>query len=154
MKPIITVLNSYIKKEEEDGLLCDGLKILLDQLSGQNTENINVVVTSSKEGFSKTDASSLPVSSPTARTTKLTKPAKVLSWTHDKTLKTFIKQLKTWTEINKNVPVYVKYQDLMESLKLNKEIKGLPRFLGEHLLSFLEKKTYQTAKKALELLEV
>ena len=44
-----------------------------------------------------------------ARSTQVTKPAKVLSWLHNMTLKTFIKQLKTWTEINKDDPEFFKF---------------------------------------------
>ena len=34
------------------------------------------------------------------RATKLTKPAKVPSWTKDMSLETYAKQIATWTEIN------------------------------------------------------
>ena len=40
----------------------------------------------------------------------------------------------------------------MESLKTNKEIKGLPKYVGEHILPILEKKTDQTMKRVLEIL--
>ena len=40
----------------------------------------------------------------------------------------------------------------MESLKTNKEIKGLPRYLGEHVLPTLEKKIDQMMAKLLDLL--
>ena len=46
---------------------------------------------------------------------------------------------------------YVKYQDLMESLKTNKDIKGLPKYVGEHVLPALEKKTDQMMAKVLNL---
>ena len=42
----------------------------------------------------------------------------------------------------------------MESLKTNKDIKDLPRYVGEHFLPVLELKQDQTIKKVLELLEV
>ena len=48
------------------------------------------------------------VSSP--KTTKLTKLAKVPSWTKDLTLETYSKQLQTWTDI---------LQELVEFLLLN-----------------------------------
>ena len=44
------------------------------------------------------------------------------------------------TEIKEEIPELMKFHDLMESLKMNKEIKSLPRFVGEHILSVLEKK--------------
>ena len=68
------------------------------------------------------------------------------------TLETFIKQLETWTELNEDIPEFMKYNDLVESLKQNKDIKDLPRYVAEHVLPVLDKKTDQTIKRALELL--
>ena len=56
------------------------------------------------------------------RVTKLTKPPKVPIWTKDMSLETYNKQLASWTEMNKDVPKYVKYHDLIEELKKNKDI--------------------------------
>ena len=82
----------------------------------------------------------------------LTKPAKVPTWTGDLTLETFSKQIQTWLDILQEIPEYVKYADLVESLKTNKDIKGLPKYIGEHILPILEKKTDQTMKRVLEIL--
>ena len=68
-------------------------------------------------------------------------------------LETYIKQLETWAEINEDVPEYIKYQDFIESLKTNKDIKGLPGFVAEHVLPVLEKKPDKTVKKVIELLD-
>ena len=87
-----------------------------------------------------------------AKMAKLLKPAKVPTQTKDLTLETYAKQLHTWSDILADIPEYVKYQDLMESLKTNKEIKGLPRYVGEHVLPTLKKKTDQTMAKVLDLL--
>ena len=51
-----------------------------------------------------------------------------------------------------DIAEYIKYQDLMESLKTNKEVKGLPRYVGEHMLPILKKKSDQTILKVLDLL--
>ena len=48
----------------------------------------------------------------------------------------------------------MKYNDLVESLKQNKDIKDLPRYLAEHVFPVLDKKNDQTVERALELLEV
>ena len=56
------------------------------------------------------------------------------------TLETYIMELETWTKINEDVPMYVKYQDFMEIMKLSKDIKGLSRFVGEHVLPILQNK--------------
>ena len=47
----------------------------------------------------------------------------------------------------------MKFHDFMESLKVNKDIKDLPRYVGEHVLPVLEKRQDQRIRKALELLE-
>ena len=41
----------------------------------------------------------------------------------------------------------------MESLKTNKEVKDLPRYVREHVLPALEKKSDQTVLKVLDLLD-
>ena len=71
----------------------------------------------------------------------------------DLSLETYIKQLEMWAEINEDIPEYVKYQDFIENLKVNKEIKGLPWYIGEHVLPTLDKKPDQTVKQVLELLD-
>ena len=43
---------------------------------------------------------------------------------------------------------------MIKGLKNNKEIKGLPRYVGEHILPVLERKTDQTMKCVLELLDI
>ena len=52
------------------------------------------------------------------------------------------------------IPEYVKYADLVESLKTNKDIKGLPKYIGEHILPVLENKEDQTIKKVLDILTI
>ena len=74
------------------------------------------------------------------KVTKLTKPAKVPTWTKDMLLETYNKQLASWTEMNEDVPEYVKYHDLIEELKKNKEIKALQRYIEDHILTMFEKK--------------
>ena len=64
-------------------------------------------------------------------------------------METYAKQLHTWSDILEDYPEYMKYQDLMESLKTNKDVKGLPRYVGEHVLPTLDKKTDQTIAKFL-----
>ena len=82
----------------------------------------------------------------------LTKPAKVPMWTKDLTLETYIKQVQSWTDVLEDIPEHVKFADLIESLKTNKEIKGLQKYVGEHILPVLETKVDQTLKKVLEIL--
>ena len=52
-------------------------------------------------------------------------------------LETFKKQLQTWTEINEEIPEFMKYHNLMERLKTNKDVKDLLRYVEEHVLLVL-----------------
>ena len=125
-KPILTVLKSELKKETEDSQLLDGLKKVLVTISGQNAENMNALVCSLKDSFKKEESDVAPVATDAGRITKLTKPAKVPSWSKNMSMETFVKQIETWTEINEDVPEFVKYHDFIESLKVNKDVKDLP----------------------------
>ena len=49
--------------------------------------------------------------------------------------------IATWTNIDEDVPEYVKYYDFYEK---NKEIRGLQRYVAEHILSVLIQKIDQT----------
>ena len=150
---MIYVLKTGLRKETEEGLLFDGLKKLVLQIAEQNTYNMNMIVTTLKESFPVLDPSmSLPPSS--SKMKMLTKPAKVPSRSRNLTLETLMKQLQTWTEINDKVPEFVKFHDFIKSLKVNKDIKDLPQYVGEHILPVLEKKQDQTIKKVLELLDI
>ena len=62
--------------------------------------------------------------------------------------------MNTWIKINKYVPPNVKYQDLIESLKVNKDIKNLPRFVGDHILTVLQKVEDQNIEQVLEVLKI
>ena len=44
-------------------------------------------------------------------------------------LEILVKQIETWDEEKEDVPPNTKYQDFLESLETNKEIKGHPNFL-------------------------
>ena len=82
----------------------------------------------------------------------LTKPAMVPVWTKYITLETYIKQIQLWSDVLKEIPKHVKYADLIESIKINTQIKGLQKYVGEHVLLVLEIKDDQTLKKVLEIL--
>ena len=45
------------------------------------------------------------------------------------------------------------YQDLVESLKINKEVKGLAKYVDKYYLPVLNTKECQTVKDAIECLE-
>ena len=85
---------------------------------------------------------------------KITKPAKVPTWTKKMSLETYIKQLTTWSEINVDVPENVKYHDLIEELKKNSNIKGLLEYIADHILSVLKNKDDQTITRVTGLLDL
>ena len=64
----------------------------------------------------------------------------------------FKKQIKACYDINSDVPEYSRYQDLIEGHTLNKDIKGLPHFVNDHVLKVLDKKEEQTVVKIMECL--
>ena len=132
-------------KEMEPGVLLQGL----ERLTASNTESIKSLFHNVKkrELSPSNDSHS---SSP--RPAKLTKPAKVPSWTKDMSLETYVKQLTTWQEINEDVPEYARYHELIEELKKNKEIKGLQRFLADHILPVILNKEDQNVGKVITLL--
>ena len=100
----------------------------------------------------KTEPSPSIDSPSSSRPAKLTKPAKVPSWTKDMSLETYVKQLTTWQEINEDVPEFARYHELIEELKKNKDIKGLQRFLADHILPVILKKEDQNVGKVITLL--
>ena len=67
-------------------------------------------------------------------------------------METYTKQIQTWLDVLEEIPEHVKYADLVESLKTNKEIKGIQKYVGEHILPVLETKDEQTLKRVLEIL--
>merc|ERR1712243_510637 len=88
------------------------------------------------------------------RPNKLVKPAKVPSWTKSMKLKAYLKALEVWREMNKDVSEAVRFQDVIESLKINKEIEGLAQYVGEHVipkLDTIEKHTVIEIAKLLKL---
>ena len=110
------------------------MKKLMVQINKQNTGNIEQVVSvlkAKKDEHAET------------RTARITKLAKVPSWSKDLSMETYVKQIETWNEINEDVPPNTKCQDFVESLKTNKEIRGLPKFVAEHVLPVLRRKSDQ-----------
>ena len=72
------------------------------------------------------------------KTTKLVKPAKVSGWTKEMMLDVYLKALEVWMEMNKDVSESVRFQNVMESLKMNKEMNGLAKYVGDYVLPVLD----------------
>ena len=118
-----------------------------------NSNMITLMTTFKKE----TESSPSESTNKEAEVTKvimLTKPAKDPTWTKDMSLETYNKKLASWAEMNEDVPDYGKYHDLIEELKKNKEIKGLQRYIADHILTVLEKRTDQTLDRVASLLDI
>ena len=146
VKPLIRMLRDEAIKEavqeKEQGVLLQGLRELIDS----NTKNIKSLLNVRKREHSPS------VHPSSHRPAKLTKPAKVPSWTKDMSLETYVKQLTTWQQINEDIPEFGKFHELIEELKKNKEIRGLQKFLEEHILPVIETKEDQNVKKVITLL--
>ena len=57
-------------------------------------------------------------------------------------------------ETNKDIGEGVKYQDVIESLKNNREIVGLQQYIGEHVVIKLDTVEKQKVKQITELLKL
>ena len=152
-KAVVTIVKAESYREERDGALLDGLKKVLVHLSSQSTENMEGLTNAFRATTTELVDSLTRKAGDVSRSTKLTKPAKVPNWTKDLTLEIYAKQIRAWNTASEDVPVNTRYHDLVESLKMNKDIHGLPRFVGDHVLPVLDKFPDQTVERVLELLE-
>ena len=141
VKPILKIIQAEREKEIEQGTFLEGI----EKLMASNEENMK----SFFHNVRKREHSPSEKSSSSAR---LTKPAKVPSWTKDMSLETYVKQLTAWQQINEDIPETAKYHELIEELKKNKEIRGLQKFLADHILPVIEKKEDQNIRKVTTLL--
>ena len=101
-------------KEKEQNVYLDGIKQLVQEIRMERKSHGDVKVR-------RDDIEDAGTSENKPRL--LTKPAKVPVWTKDITLETYTKQINAWSTVLKDIPEHVKYADLVESLKTNKEIK-------------------------------
>ena len=88
------------------------------------------------------------------RPNKLVKPAKVPSWSKDMKLDAYLKVLEVWMEMNKDVSEAVRFQDVIESLKMNKKIEGLAKYVREHVIVRLYTIEKHKVKEIIELLKL
>ena len=91
IKPILKQLQEDFKKDINGGVLSEGLRDLINS----NTETMNTNMTAivnKKETVFSTPSGSSTTEAGVTKVTKLTKPAKVPTWTKDMSLKTYNKQ--------------------------------------------------------------
>ena len=100
VKPILKILKEEFKKDLEQGVFLDGMTKLINlntENMNKQTENMTSLVTSIKDSFKKETVSSGSSSGSSTteagvnKVTKLTKLAKVPSWTRDMSLETYTK---------------------------------------------------------------
>ena len=130
-------------KEKEQNVYLDRIEEILNTIKMR-------IDTSGDPKVKKSDSTETSTVSNKPRL--LTKPAKVPVWTKDLTLETYIKQIQSWSDVLEEIPEHVKYADLIESLKTNKDIRGLQKYVREHVFPVLETKVDLTLKKVLEIL--
>ena len=84
---------------------------------------------------------------------KVVELAKFPTYTKELSLEIYKQQIETQNKVNNDVFTNIKYRDLIESLKINKEISGLQRFVSDHTVKVGEKKGDQLVRKVLDILE-
>merc|ERR1711895_185646 len=81
------------------------------------------------------------------------KPAKVPSWSSGMKLTAYKKAIEVWMENNKDLPEAARYQEVIESLKVNKEIDGLAVYIGGYVVDILDTVEKQTVKNLIDALD-
>ena len=69
-------------------------------------------------------------------------------------LQAYKKSIEVWMENNKDMSEAARYQDVIESLKMNKDIEGLAKYIGEHVVGKLDTIEKQNVKEIIELLDL
>merc|ERR1712240_887162 len=126
MNPIRKWYRDDMEKRQTNSDIWEGLKSMTDALINGNKERPN----------------------------KMVKPAKVPRWCKGMKYQAYKKSIKVWEENNKDMPEAARYQDVIELLKLNKDIEGLARYIGENVVGKLDTIETQTVKDLLKLLDI
>merc|ERR1712121_92180 len=66
----------------------------------------------------------------------------------------YLKALEVWMEMNKDVSEAVRFQDVIESLKINNAIEGLAQYVGEHVIPRLDRIEKHTVIEIVKLLKL
>ena len=90
----------------------------------------------------------------TSRSSKLVKPTKVPSWGTGMKYKAYKKSIEVWEQNNQDMPEPARYQEVIESIKQNKNIEDLARYAGEHIVGTLDTAERQNIKEILKLLDI
>ena len=127
----------------------------VSQLNGN--ESLNAILSKLSEGLiatqtfqntwiEKNEAKSI------STTSKLVKPPKPPTWTKEMAFDTFQKQVRRWSNNEKQITEIDKYHDLIEELKKNKDINGLTEYVNDQIVETCSDESYQTVEKVLIVL--
>ena len=130
MKPVIKWHNQEMEKSKQTNDILAGIQSLTDAITA-------VMTTGNNTGPSK-----------------LVKPTKVPSWGTGMKYKAYKKSIEVWEQNNKDMPEPARYQEVIESIKQNKNIEDLARYAGEHIVGTLDTAERQNIKEILKLLDI
>ena len=119
----------------------------MNRMSENNSELQSLVETLEKKYFQDDKGPRPP------NMAMVIKLAKVATWTKDTSLETFRRQIENWMTNSMDVPENTQFQDLVESFKHNKDIKGLAKYVGEHILTTVNTVEKQKVK-VIDCLEI
>ena len=88
------------------------------------------------------------------KTSKLVKPPKPPAWTKEMGFEVYEKQVNRWNDNEKEVSEIDKYHELIEDLKKNKEILGLPQYVNDQIIETCNEEKDQNIKRILDILRV
>ena len=130
MKPVIKWHNQELEKSKQNNDILAGIQSLADAIT-------TAMTTGNNTGPSK-----------------LVKPTKVPSWGTGMKYKAYKKSIEVWEQNNKDMPEPARYQEVIESIKQNKNIEDLARYAGEHIVGTLDAAERQNIKEILKLLYI
>ena len=125
IKPIVVWMKRERDKEKEILSWTKSLKMLIEKVNTQRDPGMQQLVELMEKKWSN-EEKTMSV----RKMVRVVKQAKVPTWMKDMALEMLERQLDIWKTSNTDVPESTQFQDLVELLKLNKEIKGLAKYVG------------------------
>ena len=146
MQAVSTFENDSKILEERDKFAERMRKIRVDVENQEQKEKADDSMQKMIEGFLKA------MQANEGKTTRIVKPAKVPVWTQKMELRTYWKALEVWMEQNRGLSENQRVYEVVESLKLNKEVNGLADYVAVMILPRLDTVEKQTVKNLYEML--
>ena len=88
-----------------------------------------------------------------SKAAKIVKPARVPVWTEKMTLGTYEKALEVWINQNRDMSENARLHEVVELLKVNKEVKGLAEYVAVYILPVLDTVEKQTVRQVYDKLK-